>query len=175
MAEIEINEVLKERRKKMGLTQGQVAERIYVSQKSISNWENGKNYPDIESLIRLAHLYELSLDQLLLEGSPLVEDIKIQAEQKTMKRMALPSLIVNLCIIVLLVSQKWWGELSLQATIILIISMCGNFVPLYYFKRRTILLENKLGVKPNKVSAIWYIAAVAVFGAVVILMLPLLF
>ncbi|WP_122645412.1 helix-turn-helix domain-containing protein [Enterococcus mediterraneensis] len=175
MAEIEISEVLKERRKKMGLTQGQVAERIYVSQKSISNWENGKNYPDIESLIRLAHLYELSLDQLLLEGSSLVEDIKIQAEQKTMKRMALPSLIVNLCIIVLLVSQKWWGELSLQATIILIISMCGNFVPLYYFERRRILLEKELDSKPKHSHAVLLIVVVVLFAAAAILVIPQFF
>ncbi|MBF8807586.1 MAG: helix-turn-helix transcriptional regulator [Enterococcus lacertideformus] len=56
------------------MTQEQVAKQIFVSQKSVSNWETQKTYPDIESLIRLAHLYDLSLDHLLLEGSDIVKD-----------------------------------------------------------------------------------------------------
>ena len=62
---MEISQILKTKRKELSLTQEQVAKKIFVSQKSVSNWENGKTYPDIESLIRLAHLYHLSLDNLL--------------------------------------------------------------------------------------------------------------
>ena len=48
--------------------------------KTISNWEAGKTTPDIESLIRLANLFDLSLDNLLLEGSDVVKKIKKQQQ-----------------------------------------------------------------------------------------------
>lgn len=54
-----IGEILKEKRKEYQLTQEQVSEKIFVSRKTISNWETGKTTPDIESLIRLANLFDL--------------------------------------------------------------------------------------------------------------------
>lgn len=60
-----IGQQLKQARIKAQMTQEQVAEKIFVSRQSISNWENEKNYPDIISVIRLSDLYEISLDQLL--------------------------------------------------------------------------------------------------------------
>lgn len=72
---MEINLILKQKRKELKLTQEQVAQKIFVSQKSVSNWETGKTFPDIYSLIRLVQLYDLSLDHLLLEESDIVEDI----------------------------------------------------------------------------------------------------
>lgn len=68
--------MLKEKRAEYGLTQEQLSEQIFVSKKTISNWETGKTLPDINSLIRLAKLFDLSLDKLLLEGSDVVKDIK---------------------------------------------------------------------------------------------------
>lgn len=47
------------------LTQEQVAEALGVSRQTISNWENGKTYPDIVSVIKMSDLYETSLDALL--------------------------------------------------------------------------------------------------------------
>lgn len=67
--------MLKEKRKHYQLTQEQLAELIFVSTKTISNWETGKTMPDIDNLIRLAKLFNLSLDNLLLEGSDIVENI----------------------------------------------------------------------------------------------------
>lgn len=77
-----ISESLKEKRKEYQLTQEQVAEKIFVSRKTISNWETGKTIPDIDSVIRLANLFNLSLDNLLLEGSNVVENIKKLKLQK---------------------------------------------------------------------------------------------
>ena len=75
-----IGEILKEKRKEYQLTQEQVSEKIFVSRKTISNWETGKTTPDIESLIRLANLFDLSLDNLLLEGSDVVKKKKKQQQ-----------------------------------------------------------------------------------------------
>lgn len=81
---MEIGKIIKEKRKKEQLTQEKLAEKLFVSNKTISNWENGKTMPDIESVIRFAKLFNLSLDNLLLEGSDIVENIKVQEKIATL-------------------------------------------------------------------------------------------
>lgn len=62
---MKIGDKLKEARLKNNMTQEEVAEKIFVSRQSISNWENNKTYPDIGNVIALSDLYEISLDELL--------------------------------------------------------------------------------------------------------------
>jgi transcriptional regulator with XRE-family HTH domain len=59
----------------MNLSQEALAEKVYVTRQTISNWENNKNYPDIHSLLLLSSLFNISLDQLI-KG-----DIKIMKEE----------------------------------------------------------------------------------------------
>ncbi|MFC5604104.1 helix-turn-helix domain-containing protein [Sporosarcina koreensis] len=61
-----LGEKLKLRRKKSGLTQEQVATEMNITRQTLSNWEVDKNYPDIDSIISLSKIYNLSLDELLL-------------------------------------------------------------------------------------------------------------
>lgn len=56
---------LREQRKQLGLTQAAVAERLHVTRQTISNWEQGKNYPDLTMLVQLSTVYQISLDSLL--------------------------------------------------------------------------------------------------------------
>lgn len=62
---MEIGSKIKEARLKIELTQEQVAEELGVSRQTISNWETGKSYPDIVSVIKMSDLYNVSLDYLL--------------------------------------------------------------------------------------------------------------
>ena len=72
---MELNEQIKKYRTEMNLSQEELAEKIYVTRQSISNWENGKTYPDIHSLLLLSSLFGISLDQLV-KG-----DIEIMKEE----------------------------------------------------------------------------------------------
>jgi len=63
---MEFHRVLKEKRKEFGLTQEELAEKLQVSRSAISNWEIGRNYPDIQTLISLAKTFNVSLDYLLI-------------------------------------------------------------------------------------------------------------
>lgn len=56
---------LKEIRLAHQLTQAQLAQKIFVSRQAISGWENGKSQPDLENLIMLSELYQVTLDELL--------------------------------------------------------------------------------------------------------------
>jgi hygromycin-B 4-O-kinase len=64
--QMNIGEKLKLRRRKAGFTQEQIASRMNITRQTLSNWEIGKNTPDIDSIISLAEIYGLSLDELLL-------------------------------------------------------------------------------------------------------------
>ena len=64
---MEIGAIIRKARCDKGLTQEAAAEALHVSRQTISNWENGRSYPDIVSVIRMSDLYAVSLDRLLKE------------------------------------------------------------------------------------------------------------
>ena len=61
----QVGEQIKKYRTEMNISQEELAEKIFVTRQSISNWENGKTYPDIHSLLLLSSLFGISLDQLV--------------------------------------------------------------------------------------------------------------
>jgi len=62
---MELQTQIKKYRNALSLSQDELAEKIFVSRQSISNWENGKTYPDIRSLLLLSEVFGVSLDQLV--------------------------------------------------------------------------------------------------------------
>lgn len=56
---------IKRYRNELHLSQEELAEKIFVSRQSVSNWENDKTYPDIKSLLLLSELFSVSLDTLI--------------------------------------------------------------------------------------------------------------
>lgn len=54
-------------RKKRGLTQSELAEKLNVSNKAVSKWENGQGYPDISLFPALSSLFGVSIDYLMLQ------------------------------------------------------------------------------------------------------------
>ena len=56
---------LKELRKQKGITQEQLADKFFVSRRTVSRWETGTNMPEIEIMIELADYYEVDLKDLL--------------------------------------------------------------------------------------------------------------
>ncbi|MQS89660.1 helix-turn-helix domain-containing protein [Companilactobacillus mishanensis] len=65
MVDSNIADSLKSARKKLGLTQQQVADKLYVSRKTISTWETGRNMPDIETITKLSILYKVPVANLV--------------------------------------------------------------------------------------------------------------
>lgn len=62
---MKINEMIKERRKELGLTQEQIADRLGVTAPAVNKWEKGTSYPDITLLPALARLLGTDLNTLL--------------------------------------------------------------------------------------------------------------
>ncbi|MCM1136820.1 MAG: helix-turn-helix domain-containing protein [Clostridium sp.] len=62
------SEKLKEIRKKEGISQEQLAEKIGVSRQAITKWETGKGLPDMENMVILAEIFKTTIDELLTDS-----------------------------------------------------------------------------------------------------------
>ena len=62
---MELGNQIKKYRSELQLSQDQLAEHIYVSRQTISNWENEKSYPDVNSLVLLSEVFKTSIDNLI--------------------------------------------------------------------------------------------------------------
>ncbi len=62
---MEIGTQIKKYRNSQNLSQEELAEKVFVTRQTISNWENEKSYPDIHSLLLLSTAFDVSLDQLV--------------------------------------------------------------------------------------------------------------
>ena len=60
-----MKDIISKRRKELGLTQQDLADKLFVSDKVISKWETGKSVPDTSILVELSKALEISLDELL--------------------------------------------------------------------------------------------------------------
>lgn len=67
---MEFNNKLYELRKKRGYSQEELANRLNVSRQTISKWEVGESAPDMEKLVAISDLFEVSLDELVKDKVP---------------------------------------------------------------------------------------------------------
>ncbi|EOL50147.1 hypothetical protein RV11_GL002264 [Enterococcus phoeniculicola] len=84
---MEFSEILREKRALLGITQEELAKELNVSRSAISNWEIGRNYPDVQTLIDLAKILDLSLDSLLNTDNKILKkvDRKLPKKKKLKK------------------------------------------------------------------------------------------
>ena len=89
-------------RKRLGLTQAGLAEKLNYSDKAISKWERGESVPDVLILCQLAELFEISVNDLVVDPDALpenpgaVERVMGKAVEKTLKRKADKRIILGL-------------------------------------------------------------------------------
>ena len=67
---MEFNNKLYELRKQKGFSQEELANRLNVSRQTVSKWEVGESAPDMEKLVAISDLFEVSLDELVMDKKP---------------------------------------------------------------------------------------------------------
>ena len=80
---MDFGDKLKQYRLKEGLSQEQLAEKIGVSRQAITKWETKRGLPDVENMIILAELFNLTLDELVLEEVKKQEEKPVVFESET--------------------------------------------------------------------------------------------
>lgn len=107
---MEVGEQIKKYRGMLNLSQEELAEKIYVSRQSISNWETGRNYPDIHSLLLLSSLFNVSLDQLI-KGD--VEIMEKEIKEDEIRKLNRTGMIYGILLVASVVSavpfSMWLG------------------------------------------------------------------
>ena len=66
---MDFGEQFKKIRANRELTQEQMASKLNVSRQAISNWENNRNLPDLEMVVKISMTFNISLDQLIIGGN----------------------------------------------------------------------------------------------------------
>ena len=62
---MELAKHIKEQRARLGMSQEALAEAVFVSRQTISNWETDRTYPDVQSLLLLSALFDTTVDELI--------------------------------------------------------------------------------------------------------------
>lgn len=98
---MELGNRIKKFREKINLSQEELADKVYSSRQTISNWENDKTYPDVNSLKLLSNIFDVSLDDLI-EGD--IEKMKTTINETERKGFIVLSWIYTLELIIMIVS-----------------------------------------------------------------------
>lgn len=126
---MELGNQIKVYRQEAHLSQEELANRVYVSRQTISNWENDKSYPDVNSLVLLSEIFQISLDKLI-KGD--IEVMKNVIQKEEIEKMNRYGKIYTIMLIVTVVSAvplfMWLGVWAfIPWGIIWASSMCFAF------------------------------------------------
>jgi len=108
-----ISEVLKKARSATELSQEAAAEKVGVSRQTLSNWETGKSYPDIVSVIALSDAYGVSLDSLMKGDADMIKHLEESTNVTKSNKQKAASIIASL--------------LAIGGTVLIILVFGGEF------------------------------------------------
>lgn len=132
MYETQLPRQLKEKRAQRGLSQDELARAIYVSRQTVSNWETGKTYPDVHSLLLLSEALDASIDELI-QGDVAVMRRSMRDDARKMKWLAWGTMTSTVLGVVFLLglSAAWTDPLGMGALSKGTVAGLAVFVPLY--------------------------------------------
>lgn len=98
---MEFSQKLQQLRKQKGITQEQLADAIFVSRTAVAKWEQGKGYPNIDSLKDLSKFFSVTIDDLL-SGEQLICIAQTESEQRQKRLTSFVFSLMDLSLILLL-------------------------------------------------------------------------
>lgn len=96
---------IKETRERLTMSQDELAEKMDISRQAISKWETGKSYPDIEKILKLSDIFNLSLDELV-KGDKTFQENLIKEGRTNMSGLT----ILGYVLVALGVIVSIWGS-----------------------------------------------------------------
>lgn len=105
---MELGKQIKIHRQDAQMTQEELADRVYVSRQTVSNWENDKSYPDVNSLVLLSEVFQISLDKLIKGDIDVMKEVIKQEEIAKMNRYSAMYAILFIAMLVSPVPLAEW-------------------------------------------------------------------
>ncbi|WP_375345174.1 helix-turn-helix domain-containing protein (plasmid) [Priestia megaterium] len=93
---MELGEQLQRLREQKNMSREELAQEMNVSRQAVYKWENNKGYPDIENLIKLSELYEITLDELIKNDRTFQKKISIDEDKKKDNDLSGPGFYIGM-------------------------------------------------------------------------------
>lgn len=119
---MDIGNQIKERRQALGLSQEELAQRLYVSRVTISHWETNRTLPDVQSMLLLANLFGTTIDELVKGDVDEMRSMVEHNEQRT-KTFATVLGAVEVTVIVVLAITATVGRAYLEPVLRLLLAV----------------------------------------------------
>ena len=173
-----LSKQIKKFRKQCDFSQEELAEKLFVSRQTISNWENERSYPDVHNLLLLSVLFDVSLDELVKgDVEKMKEKISAVNMDKYTKIMMIFSILSAISIgPSLFLPNYWWIAPPL---ILWLISMYAALKIEKIKKESVAFIENKdvdsvrklRNKKKDLMSKIFIVSMYSlIFGIIVLIM-----
>ncbi|MEG0177517.1 helix-turn-helix transcriptional regulator, partial [Anaerorhabdus sp.] len=131
---MKFNEKLLQLRKEKGYSQEELAQKLGVSRQAISKWEVSDSYPEMENILEICKLFDVSMDYMLKEG--VMRDKNDDVSNQSKKYGFMLGTII--CIIGLLFSAVGWYETQTMSAVGMgVIIQFGGFVVYQLLKGST--------------------------------------
>lgn len=137
---MEVHDILKNKREKFGYTQEDLAKRLFVSRQAISKWERGEAIPDIENIIALADLYDISIDNLVRGFNHLEKPFKIGKMSRSMFIVLILFIPLMLIGNTYLYEHSWIFLLILLVGVVVVMEWSNNIATI---NKTTISYKNR--------------------------------
>ena len=168
-------------RKRNGMTQARLAEKLNYSDKAVSKWERGESVPDVMTLVQLSELFEVTVNDLLQDPNELpdnpgrMERVMGAAVEKTLKRKA------NKTIILMLSSLLVWSVALLIFVVLSILDVPKSWLAFFYAVPADAIVMLSLrsawrDFRWNRalISVIMWGTLISLFASMVVLVNPML-
>lgn len=105
---MELGKQIRMYRQEAQLSQEELADRVYVSRQTISNWENDKSYPDVNSLVLLSEVFHISIDKLIKGDIDVMKEAIEKEEVEKMKQYGTIYTILLIATVVVALPLFMW-------------------------------------------------------------------
>ena len=139
MDQIKIGKFIAERRKKNNLTQMQLAEKLNITDRAISKWENGKAMPDSGVMLELCNELKISVNELLsgemIEMNNYNEIVEknlldmVKQKEESDKRLLSMEIVIGVLSIIILLSSTFAASFFEMENWIRILLIVGGVIP----------------------------------------------
>lgn len=104
----EVANSIKKLRQEKKMSQEQLAEQLYVTRQAVSNWENGKTQPDVDTIARLADIFDVSVERMIYGKAKSRFHFAVTAEPQRSVQNG-----VNLgAVLAVVISYSKWGSVG---------------------------------------------------------------
>ena len=119
---MDVGNQIRERRQRLGLSQEELAQRLYVTRVTISHWETGKTLPDVQSMLLLANLFGTTIDEMVRGDVDEMREM-VERDEQQRKAFAIALGAVEVTVIAVLAFMVTAGRDYLDSALRLLLAM----------------------------------------------------